>query len=312
MNELQKDDGPKLGIFDDISNEDYHRGPGISKSGLDLINHSPLHYKTVKAHPKKATPAMFIGTAFHSLVLEPDQFDKEFMLMPNDAPKKPTLAQLNAKKPSPASLGAMAWWEEFNENTKGKTVISNKPGADPFWSPGDWDRLHFMADAVKNDPIASIIINLDEGRAENSVYWIDSEHKKLCKCRPDFINDSHNVAVDLKSADDASYTGFGKSAASYRYHVQDSFYRDGLYAVGQGVQSFVFVVVEKSPPYAVACYILDKEAQRIGRTQYRNNLWTFAECYRRDEWPAYPGDSLLEPSIRNLEIAPWGLRGSIS
>jgi exodeoxyribonuclease VIII len=313
LEKVQNDDGPKLGIFDDISNEDYHRGVGISKSGLDLINRSPLHYKTIKAHPKPSTPAMLIGSAFHCLVLEPDKFPTEYITVPKDAPRKPTAAQQNAAKPSAKAIESIKWWSDFDKETEGKIVISNKAGDNEFWSPGDWDRIHFMAESVKKDPVASILLDPGQGRAENSVFWIDPEHRKLCKCRPDFINDAHNVCVDLKTTIDASFTGFGKSAASYRYHVQDAFYRDGLSAVGQPVQSFIFVAVEKEPPYAVACYVLNEEAKRVGRIQYRDNLYTYKQCYERDEWPTYPGETtLFEPSIRTLEIATWGLRGDIS
>lgn len=64
------------GVYPDISNDDYHGGPGISKSGLDLIHRSPLHYRAAKtvANDNEPTPAQAIGTAFHALLLEPESF----------------------------------------------------------------------------------------------------------------------------------------------------------------------------------------------------------------------------------------------
>ena len=44
--------------YDDIPNEAYHRGPGVSSSNLKTIGRSPLHYRTEKDHPKPSTPAM--------------------------------------------------------------------------------------------------------------------------------------------------------------------------------------------------------------------------------------------------------------
>lgn len=72
----------KPGIYSDISNEDYHRGPGISKSGLDLINRSPMHYKAVidAANDNEPTDAQALGTAAHAIILEPAEFAKNYCL----------------------------------------------------------------------------------------------------------------------------------------------------------------------------------------------------------------------------------------
>jgi exodeoxyribonuclease VIII len=72
----------KAGIYSGIPNADYHHGPGISKSGLDLISRSPLHYKAVldAENDNEPTPAQAIGTALHCAVLEPDVFVQEYCL----------------------------------------------------------------------------------------------------------------------------------------------------------------------------------------------------------------------------------------
>src|SRR5438094_594980 len=73
------------GIYDNISNADYHGGPGISNSGLALVRRSPLHYRASKLaandnQPKESTPAQAIGTAFHALMLEPELFVRDYTL----------------------------------------------------------------------------------------------------------------------------------------------------------------------------------------------------------------------------------------
>ncbi|WP_441227978.1 PD-(D/E)XK nuclease-like domain-containing protein [Tardiphaga sp. 20_F10_N6_6] len=75
----------KPGVYENISNAQYHGGPGISKSGLDLIARSPMHYKAVvdaanDNEPREPTPAQIIGTAFHCLLLEPEVFSREYCL----------------------------------------------------------------------------------------------------------------------------------------------------------------------------------------------------------------------------------------
>lgn len=70
------------GIYDNISNADYHGGPGISKSGLDLIAKSPAHYfyaaNVANDNERAPTAAQAFGTAFHALLLEPEEFKKTY------------------------------------------------------------------------------------------------------------------------------------------------------------------------------------------------------------------------------------------
>lgn len=72
----------KPGIYDNLSNADYHGGDGISNSGLSLVRKSPMHYlaKRVAANDNARSEAFMIGTAFHALILEPELFAKEYTL----------------------------------------------------------------------------------------------------------------------------------------------------------------------------------------------------------------------------------------
>lgn len=81
------------GIYDSLTNAEYHAGPGESKSLLDLVRRSPAHYRARKLEandnePHQPTPAQMIGTAFHALLLEPQEFVKEYCLAlrPQDLP----------------------------------------------------------------------------------------------------------------------------------------------------------------------------------------------------------------------------------
>lgn len=290
-----KQPGPPVGIFSDVSNEDYHRGVGVSKSDLDKIARSPLHYITEKRNPRPPTPQMFFGSAFHAIVLEPELF-----------------AETYVPDPAPGSYSKDAKAARFELEAAGKIVIGSKTDDDKgIWGASDWDKLHRMRDAVLAHPIASVLLDPDQGPVEQSVYWIDPETRKLCKCRPDKWNDAHRVLVDLKSTMDASYTGFGKACANYRYNVQAAYYLDGWFRasdrpLGGTARAFVFAAVEKEPPYAVACYRLDAEEIEAGREMYRRDLDLYAQCHAENQWPGY------DESIRVLRMPPWGLRADIS
>ena len=80
------------GVYLDLSNEEYHGGPGTNKGLLDVVARSPLHAKALldRANDDRPepTPAMQLGTALHTLVLEPDTFADQYVceLTQADAP----------------------------------------------------------------------------------------------------------------------------------------------------------------------------------------------------------------------------------
>ena len=294
VEEEVKQDDRWLGIYDGLDDQEYRHAPGMNKSSLDLIAVSPLHYQTIRYNPKPPTPAMMFGSAFHCLVLEPEEFNKRYTRAPENAPKRPTQAQLNAAKPSAAAIASIEFWGAFDEENADKQIISTKSNPDiGIWGASDWDRMHMMADNVLQHPFASILI---QGVTERSIWWVDPYTHKLCKGRIDVSNEAHSLNVDLKTTNDASYSGFQRSVHSYRYHVQDAFYTDGSNMLDLGTRGMVFVCVEKEPPYAVACYMIEPEWRRVGRAIYQNNLDLYKRCMEREEWPCFA------PEIRDLAM----------
>lgn len=178
---------------------------------------------------------------------------------------------------------------EWTENNPGRIVLS----------PEVWDQLHAMRDAVHNHPAAHALLTSVPGEAEKSVYWIDPTTGVLCRCRPDWWRDDY-VLVDVKTTDDASPEGFAKSMANWRYDVQAPYYMDGVkLATGRDVKAFVFIAVEKKPPYAVGVYVLDSASLELGRAQYQHDLRVYAECLANDNWPGY-GDK-----IQTINMPAW-------
>lgn len=68
------------GIYQNISNDAYHMGPGISKTDLKLAEKSLKTYRAIKTGevPKKETIYKDLGKALHELVLEPEEFHKHY------------------------------------------------------------------------------------------------------------------------------------------------------------------------------------------------------------------------------------------
>ena len=259
-----------------LSNAEYHALDYVSKSHLDLVDKSPFHYWDRYINPDRVIPEptkqMIIGSAFHSLVLEPDVFETEFIVEAVDAPKRPTATQRNAKKPSNQTLDAIAFWESFGNKAKGKTILSLE----------DIERLTIMKQRIVEHPAASTILNLS-GVAEQSYQWKDEKTGELCKSRPDFHTDDGTLIVDLKTTSDASELGFQKSVHNFRYHVQAGFYLRSI----KEAQQFVFIAVETKPPYLVAVYNASTDMINAGNRVADKNLETLANCRKSGKWIGY-------------------------
>lgn len=287
----------EVGVYKGISNAAYHGGEGISKSGLDLIARSPLHYWSAyidpQREPREETPAMALGTAIHSAVLEPGAFATDYVVVPTTAPKRPSRTQLNAKKPSDDTMSAIVWWEEFDRMNAGRTIISAE----------DYKTCFSIQTNLLTHPAARTL--LVDGEPELSVFWRDAETGVLCKCRPDYMNYKANVIVDVKSTEDASPEGFRRSIVKYGYHVQAAWYLDGFKAAtGTAPKAFVFAAFEKKRPYATAFYVADADMIELGRILYRERLNVFAECLKRNLWPGYP------QQVQAISLPAWVLKAA--
>ncbi len=262
------------GIHDDLTNQQYHAAPGISKSGLDLINRSPAHYadRYINGNVPDPTPAMIFGTAFHTAILEPQKFQSGYVVAPN------------------VRRGTKAW-DAFVNKHPGKQIIKQD----------DMDQINRMVEAVGNHAFARHL--LASGQAERSVFWRDPGTDVLCKSRPDFWRDDGTL-VDLKTTTDAGKAAFQRAVANYRYHIQAAFYSDGTQTATGEVGNFrrvefCFVVVEKDPPHGVAVYVASAEMIQTGRRIYQENLALYADCLRQNIWPGYP------ETVQPIDLPAW-------
>lgn len=258
------------GIHFGVSNADYHASAGISKSGLDCLNKSPAHYfgryldPNFPADDDKQTIDQQNGELAHCAILEPDDFDKRFIVGPS--------VSRNTKA-----------WKEFAEDaaSNGKSAIKQE----------QYETAWAQANSVRRLP--DIASALAVGNAESSAFWIDEETGMLCKCRPDFAHDcgdSGVILIDVKTCGNASLREFSIMLAKHRYHVQDAFYRDGYsIASGRNVLAFIFAAVEMEYPYAASAIMLDEDSVEQGRRDYRRNLDLYSKCVSSGTWPGYDG-----------------------
>lgn len=248
------------GIYSDITNADYHAGPGLSSSGVKLAHKSMLHYRHqyIDGHRKEATPAMNLGSLSHGLVLENGKVREDFLIV---------------------------------EDAKTRSVKTYKDAATEHADSGltlmlesELETATHIADAVLNHDKAAALLN--GSKNEHSLFWDDDG--RLCKCRPDAWRPDISVVADLKTAASAAPDDFQRSIIKFGYDVSAAWYLRGIEAVtGERPRTWAWIVVETSAPYAVQIYTADQMLIERGERICNEALARLDECERTDKWPAY-------------------------
>jgi hypothetical protein len=247
----------------------YRAAEGLSKSALDYIAppRTPAHFKAYIDGLLKTetTPAMRLGQMIHRAILEPDALEVSV---------KPEGLNLSTKE-------GREW-----KAAQIKTVITQD----------EYATITGMRDSVHAHPAVKRV--LDDARTEVSLF-ASGEDGVLRKARIDALPEGGNVIVDIKSCQSADADMMAKSVASYRYDVQAAYYLDICALLGLDKSEFLFVCVEKQPPYAVAVYALDQQAIEWGRKQYQRDLALVKHCMAEDHWPSFTQD------ITTLALPAW-------
>jgi len=251
--------------------EQYHADrSAVSKGWLDRIDRSPAHLRAyLDGIERPDTPALILGRLVHVAVLEPDLLTQQFVTAPQEINRR-------------TKLGRDEYAAWLKENAHKQVVTESQ-----------LDLAVAMRDSVHKNKAARALLGI--GDPEQTVVWQNSETGERCKARADWLRD---FPVDVKTTQDARPEPFARSIVSYRYDVQAGHYLEGFEA-----DRFVWIAVEKDPPYACAVYAVDDVIRARGRAARDRNLRTYAECRASNKWPAYPD------VINTIELPRWALNG---
>jgi hypothetical protein len=282
---------PDVGIYRDIPFEDYCQWPYVNASLLcTVLEKTAGHARYEQTHDSPDTKALQDGRNVHLMLLEPDEFDSQVKVLPADAPRRPSSTQRNAKNPSESTIQSIEFWDAWEAD--GRTLVS----AD------DYDAYLAMAKSVRSNQCK---IYVTGGEAEVCIVWDDPGTGLRCKGRLDYLLDTGwgMVISDVKTTRfPASARLFRKTIFNLMYDLKAAWYMDGLAAITGQRPEFCWIVVEKQAPYYAKPYEMGKQTYLAGRTAWLNALNTWAECVRKDDYPAFGDD------VETIELEEWQLR----
>ncbi|MFC0178581.1 PD-(D/E)XK nuclease-like domain-containing protein [Thorsellia kenyensis] len=253
----------KTGIYDNLSNEEYHASEGISKSQLDLIAVSPSVYLWNKKAPVDLDrlKAFDMGTALHCLLLEPDEFESRFVF----APKVNRMTKAGREE-------------------EAKFIKENQAAGITIMTHEEHHKLMLMRDSAFAHPVARKLLEA-QGKSERAIYWHDDETGELCKAKMDKDISGANIILDVKKT--ADMDKFMYSVEDYRYHVQDAYYSHGYFQTFGEWPRFVFLAVSETingGKYPVRVFELEQDWKDAGSMLWRQNLRTLAEAKQSNAW----------------------------
>jgi exodeoxyribonuclease VIII len=253
----------KSGIVIETNAEYHGYREAISKSRLANMSVCPAYFKWCEDNPQDPSEDMVLGSAFHKIVLEPETFDKEFMIMPHFD-----------RRTKEGRLG----YENLMNKVQGNAIT--------LITKEQYDTICGMRDSIMSNPYARKLIN---GNIEQSMYFTDDLTKVECKCRPDVWRKVADrvVITDLKSAKSVMPNDFMRDCVKYHYDLQTAMYRDGaskVLGVPKDNIDFVFIAVEKKPPYLLNIMQADTYVIQKGEADFREYIGTYAECKRTSNW----------------------------
>lgn len=259
-----------------MTEQEYRSHPAISRSELFKISESPEKFKYYQDHPEEPTPSLIFGQLFHAMALQPETVNDQFAVAPNvDRRTKAGKEEFAA----------------FAEAAKGKTIVS----ADMV------EQATEMCEALKKN---SFVQKLLAGEKEKPFFWVDELTGEECKCRVDCLTEvgENTIIVDFKTTDNAETDAFVRSAVKYGYDFQSGMYCDGVKANIGKKPLFLFIAIEKKPPYAINILQADEILVRRGYDLFREYIGVYHDCKQSGNWYGYLGKF---NQINNLGLPQW-------
>lgn len=259
--------------------KEYHSKPCLSKTKLfRLIDKCPEWFKFCEEHPeaREESKSLLFGAALHKMALEPDEFFDEYAVAPNVDRR---------------TAAGKAEYAAFTESLGEREIV-----------PYDmYATIEQMCGKLLSVPLVKYLLS---GEVETSYYFADPLTGIELQARPDVYKQvgERGLIVDLKTCASADSDSFRKAAINYGYDIQAAMFIEACRQEYGIPCDFVFVAIEKEPPYMVNVLSADELLIKYGRDRLREAIGIYKECSESGNWYGYNGFSGI---INNLALPAY-------
>lgn len=260
----------ETGLYPGIPFDRYSSVAAVNVSNLKEMARSALHYRYRCEHQKE-TKAFAMGRAAHAAILEPERFDRQWVVWDQ-------MTDAGRLRPRTGKD-----YEAFVRANDGRAIMK----------PDEYRFAIAVRSAVRAKPAARKYLRA--GQPEVAMFWSDAETRVTCKGRVDWITriDGVETIVGLKTTADLSPRTFSQQAARLLYYLQWAYYYDGYSTITGKEPRMVEIAVEGEPPHDVVVYIIPPEVIEFGREEYRSLLVKLRDCEQLKQWPGRADNEVL-------------------
>lgn len=267
--------GSYSGVISHLPNGKYHDLHSYYSSTAlkNIFSSSPYHFIKGQDQPRKPpTIDMILGSMVHCLVLTPDEFENEFLVM---------------------------------EKVDRRTKVGQQAHADAVNKCGDRQLIDEVTSGIAEAMASELlrddnISNLLSGCSSEISYFWECPYSNLkFKARADAVSSS--CLIELKTARSAKPADFERHAYNMNYDLSAYHYMEGARVHGQNIDTVYFITIENEWPYACQVFRADEDFLNSGHAKWLETINKLSEAKSSGVWPMYsPKNEIL-----NLSVPRW-------
>ena len=310
----------------DMDIVEYHNKKDyLSKTMLKDLADCPAIFK-YKYHDGGKTPptkSLRLGSAVHTLALEPELWKAGYHVMPetyfNDKGEEKSLRH-DIRMQAVQDQYFAAGYDVFKDESQNWQVLETKKSK-VILTKKEFEQIESMANALIKDRTACALLS-GAGYVESSIFW-EKEHtenesgKKMLinkRTRPDLLRND-GVIVDLKTAASVKPDMFFKSSSDLCYDLSVALAFEGYNELhGKDPDNYVFVCVESTAPFLISIFESTKPMDdtmvqtsflEYGQAHLESLIQLYMNCTLTNKWRGY------QESIGTMSVPPWALNNFI-